>query len=254
MSVFIAIFSILNTICCKFGKTFHLWIFNRLYLFVHDVSNLERILSSPHFITKNFFYDMMRPWLGDGLLLSTGSKWHNRRKILTPTYHFKILEQFIPVFDEQSSILVQRLAHRADAVTSFDIFPEICVTALDTIAETAMGVKINAHQNSNVPYVKALARSESFLEYSTNLWYFHRKNLEFFFSLFRVAHIIGTRITNPFLHFEWIFRSIYFPMYFDLKKNVRIMHDFTDKIIRERRNVLNRTTTNQLGKWIYTFQ
>lgn len=101
---------------------------------------------------------MMRPWLGDGLLLSTGSKWHSRRKILTPTYHFKILEQFVPVFDEQSSILVERLAGRADAVTSFDIFPEICVTALDTIAETAMGVKINAQQNSNVPYVKALAR------------------------------------------------------------------------------------------------
>lgn len=99
---------------------------------------------------------MFSCWLGDGLLLSYGSKWHARRKILTPTYHFKILEQFVEVFDRQSRILVRKLATKADGKSSFNIFPYICLTALDNIAETAMGVKINAQENPEFPYAKAV--------------------------------------------------------------------------------------------------
>ena len=101
---------------------------------------------------------MFSSWLGDGLLNSHGSKWHARRKILTPTYHFKILEEFVEVFDKKSDVLVRKLASKADGKTPFDVFPIICLTALDIIAETAMGVQINAQENPNFPY--ALAAKE----------------------------------------------------------------------------------------------
>ena len=65
-------------------------------------------------ITKSDEYDFIKPWLGTGLLTSTGKKLSNRRKIITPTFHFKILEQFVEIFDEQSDTFVKKLAHFKD--------------------------------------------------------------------------------------------------------------------------------------------
>ncbi|KAJ4450150.1 hypothetical protein ANN_01557 [Periplaneta americana] len=67
------------------------------------------ILNSRNNITKSVEYLAVQPWLGTGLLTSTNEKWHARRKMLTPTFHFKILEEYISVFNSNSRILVDKL-------------------------------------------------------------------------------------------------------------------------------------------------
>merc|ERR1712062_848938 len=62
---------------------------------------IEEILSSTSMITKSDDYDYFVPWLGTGLLLSTNQKWHSRRKLLTPAFHFRILEDAMDVFNAQ---------------------------------------------------------------------------------------------------------------------------------------------------------
>ena len=42
-------------------------------------------------------------------LFSDGSKWKTRRRLITPTFHFRILNDFIQVFEEQAAILVKHL-------------------------------------------------------------------------------------------------------------------------------------------------
>ena len=125
-------------------------------MIVGDPKYFEVILGSASLTQKPFIYGMFSNWLGDGLLISSGTKWHARRKILTPTYHFKILEQFVEVFDKESEVLVRKLASKADGKTTFDVFPFICLTALDIIAETAMGVQINAQEYPNFLYALAV--------------------------------------------------------------------------------------------------
>lgn len=99
-----------------------------------DPKYLEIVLSSQQMIKKSSLYDFLVGWLGRGLLLSWGKKWHSRRKIITPTFHFKILEQFVDIFDQQSAIMVKKLYEKADGKTAIDIFPVVCLCALDIIA------------------------------------------------------------------------------------------------------------------------
>ncbi|XP_072762594.1 cytochrome P450 4C1-like [Anoplolepis gracilipes] len=82
-------------------------IFKLWGLFIPVVSirhpdDLETILSSTKHIEKSRIYDSLLPWLGTGLLTSTGTKWQTRRKILTPTFHFNILNQFMDILIEES--------------------------------------------------------------------------------------------------------------------------------------------------------
>lgn len=83
-------------------------------------------------INKGNDYRFMVPWLGTGLVTSNGQKWFARRKALTSAFHFKILEDFVEVFDRQSNTLVQKLGQLGEN-ESFDITKYITLYALDVI-------------------------------------------------------------------------------------------------------------------------
>lgn len=195
----------------KYGKIYKVWVIHQLAVFSTDPRDIEFLLSSQQHITKNNLYKLLNCWLGEGLLMSTGRKWHGRRKIITPTFHFKILEQFVEIFDQQSAVMVDKLKSRADGKTAFNIFPVVCLTALDIIAETAMGTKINAQMNPNLPYVKAVND---------------------------VTNIMTTRFINAWQRVDWIFRLIQPKEAKRQDTAIKIMHDFTENIIRQRRQAL----------------
>lgn len=90
------------------------------------------VLTSTKLITKSDEYEFIKPWLNTGLLTSTGQKWISRRKVLTSAFHFKILDDFVEIFDKQSSILVQKLK-RFENQGAFNIFPLTALCALDVI-------------------------------------------------------------------------------------------------------------------------
>ncbi|XP_023225516.1 cytochrome P450 4C1-like isoform X2 [Centruroides sculpturatus] len=96
--------------------------------------HVETIINNNVLLEKaNVISDIFRPWLGNGLIISSGQKWKNRRKLLTQAFHFKILEDFCP----------------------------LCT--LDIIGETAMGVEINAQQNEESEYVKSIGKIQELI-------------------------------------------------------------------------------------------
>lgn len=103
---------------------------NPMILLTHPTT-VETLLSSQKFLEKSSEYKPIMRWLSTGLLTSTGQKWFSRRKVITPAFHFKILEQFVEIFDKNSRILIEKLAEKKDQ--SADIFPLITLCALDVI-------------------------------------------------------------------------------------------------------------------------
>lgn len=112
-----------------------IWTLHFLYiLYVPNASDFrtQTILSSNILTHKSRNYDLLVPWLGRGLLTNGGTNWHQKRKLLTPAFHFKILSTFKGPMEDCCNTLIEQLNEVADGRT-IDFYPYITLFALDVI-------------------------------------------------------------------------------------------------------------------------
>ncbi|XP_003271559.2 cytochrome P450 4V2 [Nomascus leucogenys] len=186
-----------------------LWVGPVPMVALYSAENVEVILTSSKQIDKSSMYKFLEPWLGLGLLTSTGNKWRSRRKMLTPTFHFTILEDFLDIMNEQANILVKKLEKHVNQ-EAFNCFFYITLCALDIICETAMGNNIGAQSNDDSEYVRAV---------------------------YRMSEMIFQRIKMPWLWLDLCYRM--FKEGWEHKKSLKILHTFTNNVIAERANEMN---------------
>jgi cytochrome P450 family 4 subfamily V len=145
-------------------KLLRMWLGCRPFIMLFDPESVESILSSPSLTDKAQEYSFLKPWLGEGLVTSQRGKWKNRRKILTPAFHFKILHDFLPVMNEQAHILVKKVEGlwRDGKTTPYpNLLELITLCTLDVICETAMGTSVHAQTSDQSVYVKSLHQVSS---------------------------------------------------------------------------------------------
>jgi cytochrome P450 family 4 subfamily V len=119
----------------------------------------ETIMSNATYINKGTqIYPIVVPWLGEGLITSNGAKWHFRRKLLTPTFHFKILQDFVAVMNEQARVLVNDVLLKLDLSKPVNVVPLVCRASLDIICEAAMGKNMGVQLNPDSAYPSALLK------------------------------------------------------------------------------------------------
>lgn len=75
---------------------------------------------------------MFEPWLGQGLLTGSGEKWAKNRKLLTPAFHFKILNNYVDVINRNTEILLSKIADRSKE-DFIEMDPLISLCTLDVI-------------------------------------------------------------------------------------------------------------------------
>lgn len=198
----------------EFGKNgiYRFWIGHKPFVVIFEPNKVEKLLSSSKLITKSSDYKYLEPWLGLGLLLSTGQKWHQRRKLLTPAFHFRILKSFMTAFNYQSEILIEKMKAYAESGKPFDIFHDIGLCALDIICETAMGKDVQAQMDGNSPYVQSVSN---------------------------VCQTIHLRQKVPILWPNILFN--FSPYSAKFRESLKILHEFTLKVIDERKIELEET-------------
>ncbi|KAJ8888511.1 hypothetical protein PR048_008002 [Dryococelus australis] len=88
------------------------------------------------------------------LLCFAGQQWKKHRRIITPTFHFQNLENFLEVVHSNGHKMIEKLKIEVDG-PDIDISQYISLCTLDIIAETGMGITIDAQDNDEADFVRA---------------------------------------------------------------------------------------------------
>lgn len=128
--------------------------------------------------------------------------------MLTPAFHFRILNDFLPIITEHADILIEKLSKltvngRSEEV---DIVKYITLCTLDVICETAMGIKVRGQEEES----------------------------EYVNCLHQVSELILVRLSRPWLWPDFAFFCS--PHGRRFKRCLKVMKSFTMKVIEERRD------------------
>lgn len=201
----------------EFGHLYIIYLFHTRYTILSHPKHIEPVLTHQDLITKGKSYVYLRPWLGNGLLTSTGHRWRTMRKFLTPAFHFNILQNFLPVFLKNGNVLVKKLHKHADG-KPFKVFRTVALTALDNVTESIMGVCIGAQSNSESKYVKAIEV---------------------------IARIASLRMRNPFMGEDLIFNFV--PYKKEQTEALDVLHSQSNQVIQKRRDELRNANISSLS-------
>ncbi|XP_061174813.1 cytochrome P450 4F12-like [Saccostrea echinata] len=154
-----------------------------------------------------FSYSLMRPWIGDGLLLSSGKKWDRNRRMLTPAFHQEVIRNYVKIFYQSAQELLKKWEGVKEPVETFH---HISLLTLDSMMKCLFGYTSHC-QNERVrhPYIQGV---------------------------YDVSEQIVKRITNPLHHFQFIYDLSANGKEF--RKTCDIIHEHSEKIIRDRRQLI----------------
>ncbi|KAJ8798149.1 hypothetical protein J1605_016782 [Eschrichtius robustus] len=155
------------------------------------------------------FYDFLKPWLGDGLLLSAGDKWNSHRRMLTPAFHFNILKPYMKIFTKSADIMHAKWQHLVtEGHTYLDMFEHISLMTLDSLQKCVFSFDSNCQE----------------------------KPSEYIAAILELSALVAKRHQQIFLRLDLLYYLT--PDGRCFRRACRLVHDFTDAVIQERRRTL----------------
>ncbi|CAF4959244.1 unnamed protein product [Pieris macdunnoughi] len=176
---------------------------------VSDRDDVEYILKNC--LEKDNIMNLFREVIGNAGIYAPVSTWIHRRKMLIPAFGPKIIKSFVSIQARQGQDLSEQL-ERDGRVGSgeFSIWPYINAYTLSSIAETALGVKLDALRDPNIPFLRAVQD---------------------------VLCFMASRIVKFWLWPQFIYK--FSSLHADIQNSKALLYSLPNKIIKEKREALH---------------
>ncbi|XP_026677199.1 uncharacterized protein LOC103506327 [Diaphorina citri] len=153
------VYPISKILVAKYGGVnglIRFWIGPELAILVTDASVASQVNALA--LTKAEFYQHLAPpYMKTGIFVDEDiDHWRASRKIVTQVLHFKLLKTYIPIFHDESLILVDKFKKYAKNGQSFHPPKFLVLATFSTIMRTMLGVNINAQNNEKQPFIEAV--------------------------------------------------------------------------------------------------
>ncbi|XP_051026800.1 cytochrome P450 4F6 isoform X2 [Acomys russatus] len=188
------------------------WIVSHPILRIIHPKFIAPVLQAPAAVVPKemIFYGFLKPWLGDGLLVSAGEKWGHHRRLLTPAFHFDILKAYVKIFNKSVNTMHAKWQCLASkGTTRLDMFEHISLMTLDSLQKCVFSLESNC-QESPSEYIAAIQELNS---------------------------LVVKRHHKLFLFVDFLYYLTADGRRF--RKACDLVHSFTDAVIRERRRTLS---------------
>ncbi|ODM98079.1 Cytochrome P450 4V2 [Orchesella cincta] len=95
--------------CTEYGPIFRINILSCELVFLNSPEYVQKLYGSKdlNYGPKAFPYNILKRYVGDGILMSTGDKWKSRRKVLTKhMFSFKTLQSYMKMLNLEGDTLI----------------------------------------------------------------------------------------------------------------------------------------------------
>ncbi|ETN67528.1 cytochrome P450 4g15 [Anopheles darlingi] len=200
-----------------YGTVARGWIGYHLVVFLTEPADVEIILNSYVHLEKSSEYRFFKPWLGDGLLISSGDKWRSHRKLIAPAFHQNVLKTFVDVFNDNSRAVVERMRKEVGH-GEFDCHDYMSEVTVDILLETAMGSTRTSESKEGFEYAMAVMKMCDIL---------HKRQLKIHLRLDPLFNLTGVKKEQERL--------------------LHIIHSLTRKVVKQKKALFERNLAEGRG-------
>ena len=126
----------------KLDGTFGYYLMTKRLAVTSNVDVINDLLSSSKYFKKSWGYVFLEALIGKGLVTSDGELWKERRRLITPAFHFDILNGFAPIMERCVKELIEIFDEHAKKCTSFNVLNMGTKLTMAVICETSMGQRL----------------------------------------------------------------------------------------------------------------
>ncbi|XP_068098523.1 cytochrome P450 4B1-like [Hyperolius riggenbachi] len=193
----------------KYGYGFPMWLGSfQAHLTICHPDYAKAIMSRQD-PKDNFAYYFLQPWIGKGLLVLSGPKWFQHRRLLTPGFHYDVLKPYVQIMSDCANVMLDKWEHLVSDKKPVELFHFVSLMTLDSIMKCAFSYESDCQLNSESEYIKAV---------------------------YELSYLVDHRFRCFPYHSDLIFSLS--PHGFRMRRALRIAHGHTANVIKQRRESL----------------